>query len=137
MLGITLDAPLLMLIGGVTAFLLTLWWVRKRDLREKYAVMWIAVASLLLLCGLFPQGIMVLATTLHLSYPAAVLFIALAAIYIFSFSVSVSLTRQFRRINRLMQEVAMLEYRLRRLESASELVGRERLPSAGPIGPLT
>ncbi len=105
-----------MLIGGVTSFALTLHWVRSRELREKYAVGWIFVAALLLLCGLFPRSIMALADASRLSYPAAVLFLALALIYAFSFSVSASLTRHHRRSQRLIQRVALLEERLRCLE---------------------
>jgi hypothetical protein len=111
-----MNAERLMLIGGVVSFLLTVWWVRKRHLREKYAVVWVAVAFLLLLCGLFPSAIMTFADSARLSYPAAVLFVALAAIYSFSFSVSVSLSRQYRRNMRLTQEVALLEQRLQSLE---------------------
>jgi hypothetical protein len=111
-----MTAETLMLIGGASAFVLTLYWVRSRDLREKYAAVWLVVAFFLLLCGLFPRVIMAFADQSHLSYPAAVLFVALAAGYFFLFWVSVSLTRQYRRSLRLMQEVALLEYRLRLLE---------------------
>jgi hypothetical protein len=114
----------LMLAGGVIAFLLTIYWVRNRDLREKYAVGWMTVAFLLLLSGLFPGLIMTFADASRLSYPAAVLFVALAAIYVFSLAVSVTLTHQYRRTVRLMQELALLEHRLRRLESMN----------TGPIG---
>jgi hypothetical protein len=106
------SAETLMLVGGILSFLLTLHWVRSRSLREKYAVIWLAVAFLLLLCGLFPRILMAWAETYHLSYPAAVLFVALAVIY----SVSVSLTRQYRRNTRLTQELAILEHRVRTLE---------------------
>jgi hypothetical protein len=113
-----MNAETLMLLGGITAFVLTVYWVRSRDLREKYAVNWLLVSVLLLLCGLFPQIIMTFAQGSRLAYPSAVLFVALSAIYVFSFSVSMSLTRQYRRSVRLMQEIAIQEYRLRRLEQA-------------------
>jgi hypothetical protein len=113
-----LNAENLMLVGGVVAFLLTIYWVRSRDLREKYAVIWIMVACVPLLCGIFPELIKGLAFHAKLAYPSAVLFISLAAIYVFSFSVSVSLTRQYRRNIRLTQEIAILEQRIRLLESA-------------------
>jgi HAMP domain-containing protein len=45
-----------------------------------------------------------------------VLYIALAAIYLFSFSVSVSISRQYRRNARLAQELALMDMRLRELE---------------------
>jgi hypothetical protein len=111
-----MTAELLMLIGGVSAFLLTIYWVRSHHLLERYAVAWIGVAFLLLLCGLFPSVIERLAGVSRLSYPAAVLFVALTAIYVYSFSVSISLTRQYRNTVRLTQELGILENRLRELE---------------------
>jgi hypothetical protein len=115
-----MTAETLMLVGGVGAFLLTLYWVRSRDLREKYAVIWMLVASMLLVNGLFPSLIMSFASASHLQYPTAVLFVALAMMYLFSFTVSVT------------QEMALLELRLRRLELREEIGGREEtaLPTA-------
>ena len=66
---------------------------------------------------------MSLADASRLSYPAAVLFVALAAIYVFSFTVSVSLSRQYRRNTRLNQEIALLELRLRGLEGTPQHAG--------------
>jgi uncharacterized membrane protein YfcA len=119
-----ITAESLMLMGGVTAFVMTVYWVRSRELREKYAVGWLAVATLLLLCGLFPNIIMRFAESAHLSYPAAVMFIALALIYLFSLTVSVSLSKQYRRNIRLTQEVAILEERIRHLEAVQGIATR-------------
>jgi hypothetical protein len=112
------NAETLMLAGGTAALVLTLYWVRSRDLGERHALTWVAVATLLFLCGLFPQTLTALADAAHLSYPAAVLFIALGVVYVFAFSVSVTLTRLHRRSIRLMQQVALLEARVRELEAA-------------------
>jgi hypothetical protein len=112
-----MNAELLMLAGGIVAFALTIYRVRNRDMREKYAVAWIGLALLLLLMGIFPQVLERLAKAAHLSYPAAILFIALTAIYLFSFSVSLTLSRHHRQNMRLLQEIALLEHRLRLLES--------------------
>jgi len=125
------NAERLMLLGGCGAFLLTVAWVRTRELREKYAVTWLAVATLLLLCGLFPAVLESLAHRFRLSYPAAVLFFSLTGIYVFSFGVSVSLTRHHRQNVRLTQDVALLEHRLRQLEEA--LVKSNAAP-ADPCG---
>ena len=119
-----MNAEVCMLIAGTGSFLLTLHWLRSRDLREKYAVYWLLVAFVLFLAGLFPRAIMRIAEAFRLSYTAAVLFIALAVIYGFAFSVSASLTRQHRASQKLLQEVALLEERLRRLESAGERANR-------------
>lgn len=114
-----MTAETLMLVGGVCSFVLTLSWVRRRELREKYAVVWTIVAFLLLLSGLFPGVIMSFADAAHLAYPSAVLFVALGVIYIFSFAVSVSLSKQYRRNVRLTQEIALLEERVRQLEDGA------------------
>jgi hypothetical protein len=111
-----MTAERLMLLGGVIAFLLTVYWVRSRWLRERYAIGWLAVATALLLCGVFPSVIMRLAETAHLSYSSAVLFVALTAIYCFSFLVTVSLTRQYRQSTRFLQELALVKNRLADLE---------------------
>jgi hypothetical protein len=111
-----ITAERLMLLGGVLAFLVTVYWVRKRVLREKYAVSWLFVSLLLLICGIFPELIKAFAVSSHLAFPSAVLFLALGVIYFFSFGISVSMTKQYRRSVRLMQEMAIQDYRLRKLE---------------------
>ena len=58
-----ITAELLMTVGGITAFILTVNWVRKRQLREKYAIGWITVALILLIFGLFPSLVMSFADT--------------------------------------------------------------------------
>lgn len=122
-----MTAERLMFLGGVSVFLLTLYWVRSRRLRERYAIAWLAVATLLLLCGIFPTIIMRLAQWAHLSYSAAVLFVALTAVYWFAFLVTVSLTRQHRQSTRLLQEMALLRHRLAQMEN--RLAGGD--PEAG------
>jgi hypothetical protein len=109
-------AEILMTAGGAIAFVLTVNWVRSRELREKYAVVWIGVAFGVFLIGLFPALFMNLADAMHLAYPSAVLFLALTAIYVAMFALSVSISRQFRRNARLMQEIAIMDMRLRELE---------------------
>jgi hypothetical protein len=115
-----MTAERLMFLSGVLAFLFTVLRVRGRALREKYGILWLAIGFLLLLSGLFPRLIMGFAEAAHLSYSSAVLFVALALIYVFAFTVSESLTGLYRQYVRLMQEVAILEERLRNVEARSE-----------------
>lgn len=111
-----MTAERLMLLGGIASFLLTLHWVRNRDLREKYAAGWMGLAAFLLLLGLFPELIMSFANQAHLSYPSAVLFLSLGVIYLFSLFVSVTLTRQYRVQVRLTQDLAIMEEKVKALE---------------------
>ncbi len=126
-----MTAERLMLIGGLAAFLLTLHWVRRRRLREKYAVVWMTMAFGLLLVGMFPQVLMMFATSFKLSYPAAVLFIALAVIYLFSMSVSLSLSRARSTNTRLTQELALLRADLESLRQAIKLTSNPATNSPG------
>lgn len=112
-------AERLMLLGGIAAFLLTFYWVRSRQLRERYAIGWLLLATLLLICGFFPGIIMRFAEEANLAYPSAVLFISLGAIYSFSFFVTVALTRQHKHGTRLLQEIALLKQRLAELEATA------------------
>lgn len=120
---VRINAETMMLIGAAIAFAVTLKWVRSREMREKYAVMWLLVGTLLLLCGLFPKTLMRFADQAQLSYPSAVLFIALAIVYLFSLSVSLSLSRQHRITTRLLQEIAILRYDVQELRKGSVDVG--------------
>jgi hypothetical protein len=122
-----INAELLMLIGGVGAFVMTLYWVRVRALRERYAVTWLLVASLLLLLGLFPDVIKWAAEKAHLSYPALVLFVSLGMIYTNAFFVSVSLSKHYHWNVRLTQQIAILEERLRKLEELNQLPPKGKL----------
>lgn len=112
-----IKAEFFMLIGGIAAFLITLHWVRKRELREKYALGWLGISLLLLLLGLFPSLLMKTAHLLHFSYAALVSFITAGLLFLFSFSVSISLSRQHRRNIRLTQDLGLLEQRVRELET--------------------
>ena len=112
-----MNAERLMMIAGVSAFLLTLYWVRSRELKERYALGWLALATALMFFGFFPDLIKQFAKSWNLSYASAVLFVALAMIYVYSFFVSVSLSRQHRKTTRLIQEIGILKEQLRTLQA--------------------
>jgi hypothetical protein len=106
-----------MLLGGLAAFLITLYWLRKRELREKYALGWLGISLLLLILGLFPAILMKTAHLLHFSYAALASFITAGFFFLFAFSVSISLSRQHRKNIKLTQEIGLLENRIRGLEN--------------------
>ncbi len=110
-------AEYMMLAAGITVFLLTFYWVRKRELREKYAMAWMGAATVALAAGIFPGAVMYLAPLLQLSYPSFVLLLCLVMGYFFAVCTSIALSRQYRRNLRLTQELALLENRVRQLEN--------------------
>lgn len=131
-----MTAELLMLLSGLSAFALTVYWVRSRRLRERYAIGWLLVATLGLCCGLFPNAIMGLARAWHVGYLTIVVLFVLSAIYIFTFFVSVALSGLDQRGLRLIQEVALLEYRIKELEqrlAAYSQADQDSSPKAADI----
>ena len=112
-----LSAEFLMLAGGVAAFIWTVAVVRIRRMREKYALTWIGIATLLLLNGMFPEVLLGIAEASNLSYPAAMLGVALVVFYVFAFSATLTLSRLHRSARRMNQEIALMEERLRHLEN--------------------
>jgi len=105
-----------MLVGGIMAFLYTLYWVRRRELRVKYALSWLGIGCFLLISGLCPAIIMKTAERFHFSYAALAAFMTAGGLFLFAFPVSISLSRQYRRNIRLTQEVSLLEKRIHDLE---------------------
>lgn len=112
-----LKAEHFVMVGGIAAFLFTVYWVRRRELRVKYALSWLGIGCFLLITGLFPGIIMRTADRLHFSYAAMVAFLTAGMLFLFAFSVSISLSRQYRRNIRLTQEVGLLENRIKDLEN--------------------
>ena len=109
-----------MLIGGVIAFSGTLWMVCRREMREKYAVVWMIMATIVLALGIYPRPIFLFAELSRLENSSAVLMAFTGLAYVFAFTVTVSLSRQYKRNMRLAQEVSILEKRLRDLEDKEE-----------------
>ncbi len=114
-----MTAERLMLLGGFAAFALTLYWVRQRHLTERHALGWMVVATVLLVCGLFPELVTRAAEASHLSYSSAVLFVSLGIGYVFSFGVTVAYAKLNRRQVTLLQHLAILEQRVRELEAGN------------------
>ena len=112
-----LNAELILLIGGIFVFSITLYMVTRREMREKYALGWMCIATTILLIGIFPNIIFDLSNWARLDQKSLILGFFISLVYFFSFTVTISLSRQYRRSVQLAQEVAILEERLRKLEA--------------------
>jgi hypothetical protein len=118
-----MTARILILGVGLVASLTTVYWVRKRDLREKYAIGWLGVAGIMLVLGVFPELLTTLAYYARVAVPTLLLAMCLALLVPFTFSVSISLSRAHRRNMRLTQQLAILDQRVRQLEDAGDSQG--------------
>ncbi len=100
-----------LLIG---AFILMMRFIRKRELRIKYSLVWILIETAVFLILIFPQGAKVISEILGI-YNAAnmLLFVAIICVMLICFSLTVALSRLADRNARLVQKIGIYERELR------------------------
>jgi hypothetical protein len=102
--------------------------VRRRRLTEEYSFIWIVCAGALLVLSLWRHAIDLAASALGVHYPPAVLLLVLTLfVFIISLYFSVVVSRQRQQIEKLVEEIALLDADLRALGSRSS--------RAGPVAP--
>ncbi len=107
--------------------LFLLWLLRTRRMREKYAVLWLAVALSVCVLGAFPDVAAALARLVGVQTPSNLLFAsALIVLLLVCIQLSVEITELEEESRTLAEEVALLRYdvevhgrRLSRLEEPS------------------
>ena len=113
-LGVSIAAA----IASLVLLIAVLELVRRRRLREKYALLWILTAIVLLVLSVWRGAVTSIATTLGVSYGPTVLF-AVGALFVLvvllHYSTVISALTD--RTVALSQQLAILEERLRRLET--------------------
>jgi hypothetical protein len=123
-----------LIAAGVSVLLLAivLELVRRRKLTEEYSVIWIACASVLLVLSLWRDILHRAAEALEVYYPPALLLLLLILfVFMASLHFSIVISRQRQQIERLMEEVALLDADLRALErSARPVPPGEVVPGA-------
>jgi len=103
--------------------------VRRRQLSEEYSFIWITGAAALLVLSLWRDVLHAIARWLGVFYPPAVLLLVLTLfVFVGLLYFSVTLSRQREQIERLIEQVAILEARLRDQE-------RQARPQASDVGP--
>ena len=113
-LGVSIAAA----IASLGLLIAVLELVRRRRLREKYALLWILTAIVLLVLSVWRGAVTSIATALGVSYGPTVLF-AVGALFVLvvllHYSTVISALTD--RTVALSQQLAILEERLRRLET--------------------
>lgn len=115
-----------------TLMLVVLELVRRRKLTEEYSLIWIACAAALLLLSIWRGILDVAARTIGVYYPPAVLLLVLIFfVFIVSLYFSVVVSRQRQQIERLVEEVALLDADVRALRrSVGTVASAEMMPGA-------
>jgi hypothetical protein len=90
--------------------------VRRRKLTEEYSILWIVCATALLVFSLWGDALHFAAHLLGIAYPPAVLILVLVFfVFVVSLSFSVVVSRQRQQIDRLVEELALMEADIRDL----------------------
>lgn len=123
--GVGLALAILLIVGRL---------LLRRSLREKYAVMWIAIALVVLVLGLFPQLLLGLTDVLGVQVPANLLF-ALAIVLLLGVALHLSweLSQAEEEIRRVAEETAILRADLDAIRS--RLAASPERDGAGDDGP--
>ena len=99
--------------SAVIAFIIAfkiIFLVRRDVLHTKYALWWFIVAVLVLIAGIFPRLIDVIAGWLGISYPPILAIVSgVGLILIKMLSMDIDRSRQEQKIRRLVQKLAILE----------------------------
>jgi hypothetical protein len=101
------------LAGSLTTLALLFEMLRRRQLREKYAVFWAIVALFTLVVAAFPPVLFRLSTLVGVAVPANLLFfVASMVLFVVSLQHSHELGRMEERTRTLAEEVALLRMRI-------------------------
>ena len=115
--------------------LLVLELVRRRRLTEEYSFIWIACTLALLGLSIWRDVLHAIARWLGVFYPPAVLLLVLTAfVFVGLLYFSVTLSRQRAQIERLIEDVAILEARLRDVSGPDPTPGEPGDASANQPG---
>jgi hypothetical protein len=122
---------------GVSAALLVavIELVRRRTLTEEYSFIWIVCASALLALSLWRNVLELAAAALGVHYPPAVLLLVLTLfVVVVSLYFSVVASRQRKQIERLVEEMALLDADVRQLRdvTGNRLIAGDRTENEDP-----
>jgi hypothetical protein len=131
------------LIATLFMFGVVLELVRRRRLAERYALLWMSVAIILLILAIWRNGLDVIADAMGIADPANAIFIlAIGAAFVLLLHFSVATSRLSEETKILAQESARLDHELRvargeepAANGDSAAAGAEQRETGSPVGP--
>ena len=110
--------------------------VRQRRLLERYAIVWLLAAIILLALAVWRDLLTDLATLIGIAYPPnALFFIAFGAILLLLLHFSIAVSRLHDQSKVLAQRVALLEEQMRHVEPESETAARDTIAVPRAVEP--
>lgn len=119
----------LMGLVSIGVFLITLLAIRSYKLREKYAILWLTTAGMIILVALFPHLVDVTREWFGMQYVTSLVAVIFVFLVLVSFHFSIALSALNDKVAAIASRTAMLEARLRALER------HENTPPARPKEP--
>jgi hypothetical protein len=121
---------LLVFALGLTVLLLVINLVRKRQLQERYAILWLLAGLALTLAPVFIPWLDHLAFSLGFEYPPALLLLlAVVGLLLLIFQLSLTISRNEDRIKVLTQELGLLRHAVATLQRTAAEVGDSTQPA--------
>lgn len=118
MTAIPIIQRLVAILVSLILLLVTVQLIRKRKLREEYALLWLIATFSILILSIFGGIVGSLARFLNIAYsPTLPLVAGILFALVVLLSLSVALSNQANQNRDLAQEIALMEYRLRQLEN--------------------
>jgi len=104
------------IVTSILLLVLVIELVRRKKLSEEYSFVWIICALALLILSIGRRVLDVVAVALGIYYPpAALILVLILFVFVASLSFSVVVSKQRRQIERLIEDAALLEARVREL----------------------
>ncbi len=117
----TLELQIWMLLGAAAYLLLIFWMLKTHRLNVRYSLVWLVFGLALVLFAAVPYVVFVLRDIFDIQMPSNLVFaMVIGFMLLIALSISAAITDFAERIKRLTQTVAILEKRVRQLESQLE-----------------
>jgi Ca2+/Na+ antiporter len=111
-----LQIRLLIGIISIISFMVTFEFIRKRHLREEYAILWLFTSSVIAILSLWPGFINVLSDLTGIYYITIIMVIFFFFVIAILMHYSIAISRMKETNKELIQKSALLELRVRELE---------------------
>ncbi|MFT5240389.1 MAG: hypothetical protein ACI9OU_000757 [Candidatus Promineifilaceae bacterium] len=108
------------MMGFLSLLVLLITWetVRSTHLKERYALLWVATAVIVLVCALFPQAVDLFRAVAGMSYVMAVVSVMFTFLLLVAFHFSITMSSMELKQSKTAQRIAILEARLLEVENA-------------------
>jgi hypothetical protein len=118
----TLSLRIFLIVGILAFFLIIFLMLRKKNLNLKYTLLWIFAALIMLIVSIYPSVIYSISKIIGIETPVNTVFV-IGGIFslLLILSITVIVSHFNNRIRKLSQTIALLDYKLRKLENLESL----------------